>query len=300
MVADLPPAPRRVRTLFLSDVHLGCRYAQLRNLVDYLDRVRPDQLYLVGDFLDGWKLKAGWRWDPAATAIVRRLLWLAQHGTEIYYTPGNHDNFLRIPEVQRLVEQSGVRVRIQDEFVFATQDGTRFLVTHGDKFDVVEMRCQWLSTAASFIYDPLLAVNWGLSRLRRGSDQKRRSPYAFSAFAKDRVKRLVRFLSNFEQKLYAHAQLRDCDGVICGHIHRPVVERSGAVTYVNTGDWVENCTALVERYDGTLWLESYYQESPPQLAHAPDANWQAEQEALIGGSAAEDRNAFAPASVDVA
>jgi UDP-2,3-diacylglucosamine pyrophosphatase LpxH len=281
MATEATAQPRRVRTLFVSDVHLGCRYAQHANFLEYLEGLRPDQVFIVGDFLDGWKLRSRWRWDATSTAILRKLLAWNQYGARLCYVPGNHDNFLRHADVQRLLEHSGLQVEMQDEFVFTTQDGKDFLVTHGDMFDVVEMRLPLASSAASLVYDPLLAVNWLVSRLRTPASRSRRSPYAFSALAKNKVKQLVRFISNFEQRLFAHARQRGCCGVICGHIHRPGVVQAGDMTYVNTGDWVENCTAVVENYDGSIWLESYFEGFERLLVHAPCSSWIAEQEALF-------------------
>ena len=255
------PRERRIRTLLVSDVHLGCRYAQPEHFLAYLEQVRPDRIYILGDFLDGWKLSVTWRWKPVYTRILNRLLTLAQGGTEIFYTPGNHDAFLRCSEVRQIVESSGVKVQMEDEFVYESSNGHRFLVTHGDRFDMVEMKYQWLSMATAFVYEPLLFCNWLLNKLSR---QKAKSPYAICAVVKNKVKSAVKFLSSFEQKLYDHARSRGCDGIICGHIHLPGVERIDSVTYLNTGDWVENCTALVEHYDGTIYLESFFPSTSTQ------------------------------------
>lgn len=257
---------RSVRTLFVSDVHLGCRYAQPENFLSYIEKVRPEQLYILGDFLDGWKLKATWKWKPVYTSIVNRLLHLSHNGTELFYTPGNHDAFLRCSEVKRIVDSTGVNLKMQDEFVFEASNGRRFLVTHGDKFDVIEMRYQWLSMATTYVYEPLLYFNWWLSRI---SKQQLRSPYTICATVKDKVKSAVKFISSFEDKLYSHARSRGCDGVICGHIHSPGIEESDSVTYLNTGDWVENCTALVEHYDGSIELESFFPGVPSRQVIPP-------------------------------
>jgi UDP-2,3-diacylglucosamine pyrophosphatase LpxH len=248
--------------VFVSDVHLGCRYAQPENFLAFLDRIRPEQLFILGDFVDGWKLSTSWRWMPVYTRIVKRLLQLARGGTRLYYTPGNHDAFLRCSELRQIIESMGVNVRMQDEFVFRSLDGRKFLVTHGDKFDLIEMQYQWLSFATSFVYEPLLSFNWWASRAFHRPDT---SPYAMCAVIKDKVKTAVRFISRFERVIFAHARSRDCDGVICGHIHSPNVISAGDVTYLNTGDWVENCTALVEYHDGSIHLESHYPSVEPRL-----------------------------------
>ena len=258
---------RQVRTLFVSDVHLGCRYAQAENFLSFIESIRPQRLFILGDFLDGWKLKAGWHWPETYTRIVQRLLYLAETGTELLYTPGNHDAFLRSPEVRELVRRSGVDVRVQDEFYFNARNGRRYLVLHGDKFDVVEESHQWLSVAVSYVYDFLLSADWWASRIKK---RPGRSPYATCAFIKNAVKTAVRFMSNFEGKLYRYARSRGCDGLICGHIHTPGVFGTDDMSYLNIGDWVENCTALVENYDGSMQLESFFPTVPTQYRSGAD------------------------------
>lgn len=246
---------RRVRSLFVSDVHLGCRYAQTENFLKFLEQIRPDRLYVLGDFFDGWKLSAGWHWPPLYNRLMNRLFDLSRTGTRMYYTPGNHDAFLRNGEVLRMIENSGVKLQIDDEFVFEAADGRRYLLLHGDKFDVVENHAQWLSIGVTFAYEVLLSTNWWFRRLFPSPG---RSPYSMCAKLKNAVKTGVRFMSHFEQELFDYARSRDCSGVICGHIHTPGVFGSDDMRYLNTGDWVENCTALVEHYSGALQLESYF------------------------------------------
>lgn len=257
---------RQVRTLFVSDIHLGCKYAQTENFLAFIERIRPERLFILGDFFDGWKLGSRWYWPPAYTRIVERLLYLAETGTELLYTPGNHDAFLRCPEVKQVVDRSGIEVRVQDEFRFDALDGRQYLVFHGDKFDVVEVRHQWLSVVVSYAYDFLLSADWWMSRIFK---RPGRSPYSTCAVIKHAVKTGVRFLSNFERKLSQYARERDCDGVICGHIHTPGVFGSEEMRYLNIGDWVENCTALVEHYDGTMHLESFFPTVPLQVVPTP-------------------------------
>ena len=251
---------QKVRTLFVSDIHLGCRFAQPENFLSYLESVEPETIYILGDFLDGWKLKSSWFWKPVYTRIINRLLTLARNGTRLYYTPGNHDAFLRCSEVQKMVRETGVNIQVADEFIFEACNGKRFLLTHGDKFDVIEMNYQWLSVATGVIYEPLLFANWVLSKCYQ---RKPRSPYGACAVIKDRVKAAVRFISSFESRLYAQARRRGCDGIVCGHIHSPGMIEEDSITYLNTGDWVENCTALVEYEDGAMVLESFFSHIAP-------------------------------------
>ena len=245
----------RVRTLFVSDIHLGSRHSQSEPFLTTLRKRRPQSLYLVGDVVDGWRWPAGWTWNESLVSILRVLEELAEAGTQIYYTPGNHDEFLRNPEVADAVRRRLPFLNIADEFIYRAQDGRRFLVTHGDHFDLVERSAQWLSKMSSWAYDTALSSNWWLSRWV-GNEE--RSPYWLCASGKKRVKSMIRFLSRFEDSILSHARSLGCQGVICGHLHTPaMIERDG-MTYLNTGDWVENCTSLVETENGLFDLECYY------------------------------------------
>jgi UDP-2,3-diacylglucosamine pyrophosphatase LpxH len=254
MDMDAISQERTVRTLIVSDLHLGARYSQAENFLAYINTIRPEQVFVLGDFLDGWKIRARWHWRREYTGILRRLFDWAESGVELFYTPGNHDDFLRCPELSDMLSKSGVQVSIRDEFVFKSLDGRRFLAFHGDKFDTVETRFPWLSHALTHAYDPLLTLNsW--TNWWRGEP---RGPYALCAAVKYRVKAAVRFLSHFEEQLERYTRERGCDGVICGHLHTPRAAMLGRLAYFNSGDWVENCTALVERLDGRLVLESFF------------------------------------------
>lgn len=246
--------PIPIRTLLVSDVHLGCKHARAEEFLIFLRQYEPQTLYLVGDFLDAWKRHA-WHWTPKCDDVVRHLTDLHQRGTQIFYTPGNHDSFLRQSSFREQLPVGFPDVEMADEFVYETLGGWRFLVTHGDLFDAVEARAQWISKASSRFYDRCLSLNrW----VQRRFMSERRNPYGVCAVAKGRVKRGVKFISRYEKKIMRHARNRRCDGVICGHIHTPVIKQSKKVLYCNTGDWVENCTGLVEHLDGTLELVRRY------------------------------------------
>lgn len=263
---------KTLRTVFISDVHLGCSHSQAWACYRYLCSVQPDQLYLVGDFLDGWKLRRAFRWGPECDLIVERIAELASRGTRLFYTPGNHDAFLRRQPIPGFLSKLLREVRISDEFVHCTAAGLKLLVTHGDLFDSVELRAQWLSRWSSLIYDPLLSFNRCWSRLCRLEGQ---SPYAWCARMKRRVKTAVRYLSRFEQRLLDHALSRECQGVVCGHIHTPAITRRGDLWYCNTGDWVENCSSLEEDHHGRLSIFHYYAEPAPSYywQPVPDHRW---------------------------
>jgi UDP-2,3-diacylglucosamine pyrophosphatase LpxH len=257
-----------VRTVFISDVHLGHKHSQGLQLIRFLEDLRPQSLYLVGDIIDGWALGSRSGWSEACTDVLRRLSEMAEEGTQLYYTPGNHDAFLRDTSGLRFVTERFEFVEIADEFIFEAADGRRFVVTHGDLFDVFETSAQWISVCLSVFYNACLSANRWLSLLLR---RKGKSPYHLCSFGKRFVKRVVRFLSRYERSLSDYARRKGCDGVICGHLHTPkIAERDGFV-YCNTGDWVEHCTALVEGNDGTLSLLQFYGNrassvSPPRSA----------------------------------
>jgi UDP-2,3-diacylglucosamine pyrophosphatase LpxH len=257
---------RRVRSLFVSDVHLGCRHAHVQEFLRFVRRQNPESLYIVGDFVDWWKLRKSHAWQQAFNDILARLYELSEQGTRIFYTPGNHDAFLR------QYSWNFSFVKVADEFVVKLSDGRKFLVTHGDRFDRVECAAAWVSMLASVAYDGLLSLNRLVSWYRR---TPRSGACAFSSAVKRTVKQAVRYISDFERRLAEHARRRDCSGVICGHIHTPAFAEIHGVQYCNTGDWVENCTAFVEYDDGVLELIHYLDEDgsaePSDAAICPEA-----------------------------
>jgi UDP-2,3-diacylglucosamine pyrophosphatase LpxH len=207
----------------------------------------PEFLYLVGDIIDGWRLKRSWYWRPVYNLIFERLLRLSAGGTRVRYTPGNHDAFLR-PFVRDFGHVLGF-VEIRDEFQHVAADGRRFLVLHGDQFDNIETQARWLSVVGAFAYDTLVWVNSMVNGVRRRLGLRN---YPFSAHVKQRVKSAVTFVSDFERSLGEHARKNRCQGIICGHVHTPVISHQDGIVYCNTGDWVEHCSALVEYDDGSL------------------------------------------------
>jgi UDP-2,3-diacylglucosamine pyrophosphatase LpxH len=252
-----------VRTVFISDVHLGHKHSQGLQLIRFLQDLRPKNLYLVGDIIDGWELARRAGWSGVCTEVLRRLSDMAAQGTRLYYTPGNHDAFLRDTDGLRFVTERFDFVQIADEFVFEAADGRRFLVTHGDLFDVFEKSAKWFSVLLGSFYSKCLSANRWLSVLLR---RKGKSPYHLCSLGKRIAKRVVRFVSKYERSLSEYASRNGCDGVICGHLHTPkIIERDGFV-YCNTGDWVEHCTALIEADDGTLSLLQFYEGKPASVS----------------------------------
>lgn len=243
---DRARAAMTIRTIFVSDVHLGCRHANSEALLTFLRGKRPRFLYLVGDFIDGWKLKRNWYWNSAHSELIRRVVEMSRAGVKVFYAPGNHDEFLR----SFTLDLGGIA--IADEFIHAGADGRRYLVTHGDRFDSFEQRMRWLSKIGDVGYEILLRVNRWTNQFRR---RLGRESLPLSLWVKRRVKAFTCFVCDFEKLISQHAQSKGCDGIICGHVHTPAIADRGGVTYCNTGDWVESCSALVEYEDGRLELQ---------------------------------------------
>jgi len=237
----------RYRTVFISDVHLGTHGCQARALSRFLKRIECDKLYLVGDIIDTARLKARWYWPVAHNDVVRRVLKLAKK-TEVIYIPGNHDASLRqYPNV----EFGGVKILRED--VHRTADGKTLLITHGDRYDSVVSKSPALAYVGTVLYELMMRANILTNFFRRQAGL----PYwSLSKFLKHKVKQACMFISSFEELLVREAQNRELDGIVCGHIHKPEVREAtpDAPMYLNCGDWVESCTALVEHHDGRIEL----------------------------------------------
>ena len=233
---------RAVRTLFLSDIHLGMRASQADQLLDFLRVHEAETIYLVGDIIDGWALKGGWYWPQTHNDVVQKLLRKARKGARIIYLPGNHDEFLR--------DYYGTHfggIEVQETAIHETADGKRYLVLHGDAFDFVIRHARWLAHLGDAAYDAALFLN----RIATGIRRRLGLPYwSLSAWAKLKVKNAVNVISAFEEALVKEARRVGADGVICGHIHHAVSNRIDGVHYLNTGDWVESLTAVVEDHAG--------------------------------------------------
>ena len=237
-------AEHHYRSVFVSDIHLGARGCQAEMLLDFIKHIECDRLYLVGDIVDGWKLKGGWYWPQSHNDVVQKILRLARKGVEVIYVPGNHDDRVRDFCGAHF---GGVQVAL--DCIHQTADGRRFLVTHGDAFDGVVQHAKWLAFLGDWSYRALIRLNTVFNQGRRLFGL----PYwSLSAFLKTKVKNALQFIENFEQAVADEARRRGCDGVICGHIHKAEMRDIDGITYINDGDWVESCTALVEHPDGKL------------------------------------------------
>jgi UDP-2,3-diacylglucosamine pyrophosphatase LpxH len=239
----------RFKTLILSDVHLGTPECRVKEVNDVLKHVDCDKLILNGDIIDGWSLRRKGGWSRAHTRFVRLVLKKAdKKKVDVVYVAGNHDEVLRT-----FLPVTLHRLRIVEEHVHETPRG-RYLVVHGDVFDVVTRHHRFLAVLGSIGYQGLIRLNrlYNFYRSWRG-----REYFSLSKKIKARVKNAVNFVSRFEEQIHDLATKRGCVGVICGHIHTPADKRIGEIHYLNSGDWVESMTALVEHDDGRFEVLGY-------------------------------------------
>ncbi len=234
----------RYRSLWVSDVHLGRPGCQAELLADFLHRHDCERLYLVGDIIDGWKLRQNWYWPQSHANVVREILSKAERGTLVHYITGNHDEFLR-----RYIDHAMHfgNISIANEAVHHTADGRRLLVLHGDAFDMITRYFRRVAIAGDSAYHGLMRANVVINRMRARFDKPQ---WSLSAYAKHQVKRAVNFVSAFEDAVARDCRRRGLDGVICGHIHHAEIRGIHGVTYYNCGDWMESCTALAEDMNG--------------------------------------------------
>lgn len=254
---------RKYRTIWISDVHLGTRGCNAEMLVDFLHSVECETLYLVGDIIDGWRLRKGWYWPDAHNEVIRRVLKMAHRGTRVVFVVGNHDEMLR--------EYAGLTfggVELVLDTVHRTADGRRLLVTHGDSFDGVVLYAKWLALLGDKAYSVLLRANVLVNAVRR----RFKLPYwSLSAHLKKRVKNAVQFVCAFEEAVARETAERGLDGVVCGHIHSAEIRQIGDITYYNDGDWVESCTALTEDSTGHMAIVDWSAECAARAARSGQA-----------------------------
>ena len=254
---------QRHRTIFISDTHLGTRGCKAEALADFLAHNDCTTLFLVGDIVDGWQLKRRWYWTEAQDRVVAEILRKVDAGTRVIFVPGNHDEFAR-----HYAGRLFAGVEIINETVHETADGKRLWVLHGDRFDGVIAFAKWLAHVGDWAYGMALRLNDQLFKVRKALGL----PYwSLSAFLKHKVKNAVEYISRFEEIVAREAEARGVDGVVCGHIHHAEIRRIGKVLYLNDGDWVESCSALVEDACGNMeilrWADP--QERRPARAGHP-------------------------------
>lgn len=266
---DLPPAKpqkkknsstkvRKYRSVFISDTHLGTRAARVDLLHAFLKEVECEYLYLVGDIVDGWRLKKSWYWDTKHNDVIRRVLKMAKKGTNVIYVPGNHDEAFR-----EFTENNLAGVELKRTAIHEAANGKKFWVLHGDEFDGVVLYAKWLAHVGDTLYTVLLKLNHWFNFCRR----KLGLPYwSLSAYLKHKVKNAVEYIGKFEEAVASEAEKKQVDGVICGHIHHAEIRQIGSITYMNDGDWVESCTALAEDENGEFSLIYYAEEIAAKIA----------------------------------
>lgn len=243
-----PQPMHRYRAIFISDLHLGTRGCRSDFLADFLRRTSSEKLFLVGDIIDGWRLRKSWYWDAGHDEVLKLILRKARNGTEVTYIPGNHDEMFRTWLPMGL-DVCGIRLR--SEAVHVTADQRRLLIMHGDEFDSVVRYAKFLALLGDWAYTAALVVNRWFNTVRRRLGY----PYwSLSAWLKRQVKEAVKAIDRFEGALAGEARRRGLDGVVCGHIHHAEMRMVDGVLYMNDGDWVESCTALVEHFDGRMEL----------------------------------------------
>ncbi|MBE0546559.1 MAG: UDP-2,3-diacylglucosamine diphosphatase [Rubrivivax sp.] len=233
-----------VRTVWISDLHLGTPGCQADALLDFLRAVHCETLFLVGDIIDGWQLRRSWYWPQAHNDVVQKLLRKARKGTKVIFVPGNHDEFAR-----KYLGHNFGGVDVVEEHIHHLADGRTLWVTHGDHFDGVIQCAKWLAYVGDSAYEFTLRMNRHLNSLRA----RLGLPYwSLSRYLKLKVKRAVSYLGDFEAAVAREARSRGVHGVVCGHIHHAEMRSIDGVLYCNDGDWVESLTALVEHGDGRL------------------------------------------------
>ena len=256
---------RQYRSIWISDIHLGTKGCNAELLIDFLDSTDSEIMYLVGDIIDGWRLKKRPYWPAAHNDIVWRILKRAKRGTRIIYIPGNHDEMMR--------QFSGMNfggVEIARAAIHVSADGKRLLVLHGDEFDAIMLAHRWLAFIGDALYHLLMGANRWVNAVRT----RLGLPYwSLSKVAKHKVKNAVEFISAYEEVVARAAAERGVDGVVCGHIHTAEMRELGGVTYYNDGDWVEGCTALVEHLDGRMEILHWPEEMARRRATAAAAEY---------------------------
>ena len=237
----------KVRSIFISDVHLGSHACQADRLLEFLREYTAEHLYLIGDIIDFWAMSRGIAWSGAQNTVVQKLLRRARHGERVVYIPGNHDEALR-----DYVDTDFGNIRVVMEYVHMTADGRRLLLIHGDEYDQVTRYHRWVAVLGDMSYNLLVRLNTWLSRLRRRLGVA--GYWSLAGYAKRKVKTAIGFMFDFEDSVIRAVRERGLDGVVCGHIHWAKIKDVQGILYANCGDWVDSCTAIVQDFDGQLPL----------------------------------------------
>jgi len=245
---------KKYKSVFISDIHLGSKGCKADELCDFLKHTDCDNLFLVGDIIDGWRLKRKFFWRQSHTNVIRRILSASKRGTNVVYVIGNHDEALRgvLP-----YDMHFGNIELANHYRYHALNGKTYMVIHGDLFDAaIRTKLKFLYHVGDFIYDILINLNNMLQKIRNFFRMKH---WSLSAYLKNKTKQAVSFLSDFENLITEYCAKKNTDGVICGHVHQAAIKTINGVEYMNDGDWVESMSALVEHYDGSWeiveWLK---------------------------------------------
>ena len=253
---------KQVRSIFLSDIHLGTKACQAGHLLNFLKEYSSEYVFLLGDIVDLWSMnRGGVYWSPEQNTFVQKMLRRSRHGEKVIFIPGNHDEAMR-----EYVGSAFGDVKVVREHIHTASDGRKYLLIHGDEFDQVTLHHKWVAMLGDFAYDVLVNLNVYLSWLRR--TLKISGYWSLAGYAKRQVKTAVNFIFDFEDSVIRHVRERGLDGVICGHIHWPMIKQIDGLAYINCGDWVDSCTAIVEHLDGNMELIHWKGSVESSLKHS--------------------------------
>lgn len=252
------------RAIWISDVHLGTKHAQVGRLLAFLRDTECAHLYIVGDFIDGWQLRRKWYWIDDYNTLIQKLLRKNRKHTRVTFITGNHDEFL-----EKFFGIAFGAVRLADRAVHVGADGKQYLVIHGHQFDGLAHFNRLLERVGTVLYDKILDINVWINRIRRGLGF---GYWSFASYIKLRAKSAVKYVTDYEDMMLQFGRKSGVNGVICGHIHRPEIRQVSDMTYMNCGDWVENCTALVEDFDGNFSLIRFHESDVHGAGRGPGAH----------------------------
>ncbi len=241
---------KNYKSIFISDVHLGTKHSQANKLLAFIKENEAENFYLVGDIIDGWAIKQKFRWRQSHSDVIQKVLRSARKGTNVYYITGNHDEFLR----SFLPLLMGDNLHIVNDLDYVALNGKKYFVTHGDIFDSMTITKKWLTIFGDIGYEFLLNLNPLINFVRKAFGIKRY--WSLSAQLKENLRNSLHFIEDYENISTQYVKYSNYDGVICGHIHKADIKTIDGIEYMNTGDWVESCTALVENFDGTWEIVS--------------------------------------------
>ncbi len=252
------------RAIWISDVHLGTKHAQVEKLLEFLRDTESAHLYIVGDFIDGWQLRRKWFWNDDHNTLIQKLLRKNRKHTRVTFITGNHDEFL-----EKFFGIAFGTVRLAERAVHTGANGKQYLVIHGHQFDGLVHFNRLLERVGTVLYDKILDINVWINRIRRSLGF---GYWSFASYIKLRAKSAVKYVTDYEDTMLQFGRKSGMAGVICGHIHRPEIRQVGDMLYMNCGDWVENCTALVEDFDGNFSLIRFHESDVHGAGRGPGAH----------------------------